>query len=73
MGIVWCLVVIAYMTIPKVNHIAAEYSLGALALGALQWVFIVRPRIARHEAGPPASTVETLRDAEAADTAALDK
>ncbi len=52
-GVVWCLVVIAYMTIPKVNHIAAEYSLGALALGTLQWLFVLRRKISRGEAGPP--------------------
>jgi amino acid transporter len=52
-GIVWCLIVIGYMTIPSVNHIAAEYSLGALAIGLLQWVFVLRRRIERGEAGPP--------------------
>jgi amino acid transporter len=52
-GVVWCLAVIAYMTIPAVNHIAAEYALGAIALAVLQWVFVLRRRIARGEAGPP--------------------
>jgi amino acid transporter len=63
-GIVWCLIVVGYMTIPTVNHIAAEYSLGALALGALQWVFFLRPRINRGEAGPPLESSEELLAAE---------
>jgi amino acid transporter len=67
-GALWCLVVIGYMTIPHVNHIAAEYSLGAVALGALQWVFLLRGRISRGEAGPPTATAEALRAAEHAES-----
>lgn len=52
-GVLWCLAVIAYMTIPAVNHIAAIYALGAIALAILQWVFLLRRRIARGDAGPP--------------------
>jgi hypothetical protein len=55
------------MTIPHVNHLAAEYSLGALGLGLLQWVLFLRGRIARGEAGPPAAGTEALLAAEHAD------
>jgi amino acid transporter len=68
LGTIWCLVVIGYMTIPKVNHIAAEYSLGAVALGVLQWVLFLRGRISRGEAGPPMTSREALRAAEHADS-----
>lgn len=69
LGTIWCLLVIAYMTIPKANHLAAEYSLGAVALGVLQWVLVLRGRINRGEAGPPSATPEALRAAEHADPA----
>jgi amino acid transporter len=52
-GTLWCLVVIGYMTIPAVNHVAGEYALGAIVLAMLQWVFVLRRRITRGEAGPP--------------------
>lgn len=71
-GVIWCLIVIGYMTIPSVNHIAAEYAAGAIVLGVLQWVFILRGRIASGEAGPPRSSVEQLRAAEYAARAAVD-
>ncbi len=67
LGIGWCLIVIGYMTIPEVNHIAAQYSLGAVALGLLQWVFVLRGRISRGEAGAPVTSTEALRAAEHAD------
>jgi amino acid transporter len=67
LGVIWCLLVIGYMTIPSVNHIAAEYSLGAVALGILQWVLYLRGRIDRGEAGPPMTSPGALRTAEAAD------
>jgi amino acid transporter len=63
-GTIWCLIVIGYMTIPEVNHLAAQYSLGALGLGLLQWVFILRHRIARGQAGPPMTATDALLAAE---------
>jgi hypothetical protein len=63
-GVIWCLIVIAYMTIPSINHIAAEYAGAAIALGVLQWVFMLRSRITRGDAGPPRATAYALRAAE---------
>ena len=54
-GIAWCLLVIGYMTIPAVNNLAAEYSLGAIAVGALWWALYLRRAIMRGTAGPPIS------------------
>ena len=70
LGTIWCLIVIGYMTIPEVNHLAAQYSLGAVALGVLQWAFVLRGRINRGEAGPPIGSPDELRAAEHADPAA---
>jgi amino acid transporter len=63
-GVLWCLIVIGYMTIPAVNHVAAEYAGGAIVLGILQWVFVLRRRIATGESGPPAATAASLLTAE---------
>jgi amino acid transporter len=66
-GIAWCLIVVGYMTIPGVNHVAAEYALGAIVIGGLYWALVLRRRIIRGESGPPKSSTEELRDAEAGD------
>ena len=63
-GIAWCLIVIGYMTIPAVNHMAAEYALGAVVIGVLYWAAFLRRRINRGEAGPPQSSMEQLGVAE---------
>ncbi len=52
-GIGWCLLVIGYMTVPAVNNLAAEYSLGAIAVGILWWAVHLRGRINAGTAGPP--------------------
>jgi hypothetical protein len=31
-GIIWCLIVVAYQTIPSVNRTAAEYGAGTIAI-----------------------------------------
>ena len=52
------------MTIPAVNHMAAEYALGAVVIGVLYWAAFLRRRINRGEAGPPQSSMEQLGVAE---------
>jgi amino acid transporter len=59
-GIVWCSMVVAYQTLPSVNHIAAEYAGAAVAIGALAWVFVIRGRVERGEAGPPRANAQSL-------------
>jgi amino acid transporter len=51
LGIAWSLVIIALMTLPHVNHVAGEYTLYALAIGAVWWVVYLRRKIAAREAG----------------------
>jgi amino acid transporter len=52
-AVVWSLIVVAYMTIPEVNNIAAEYTAGGLALGAIWYLAYLRPRLETGEVGPP--------------------
>jgi type II secretory pathway component PulF len=51
LGIAWALVIIALMTLPHVNHVAGEYTLYALAIGAAWWIVYLRRKIAAREAG----------------------
>ena len=52
-AIVWSLIVIAYMTIPEVNNIAAQYTAGGLALGIVWYLAYLRPRLDTGVVGPP--------------------
>jgi amino acid transporter len=52
-GVVWTLVVIVTLTIPKVNNTTAYYFIGAIAIGALWWVVALRRKLNIGEAGPP--------------------
>jgi amino acid transporter len=52
-GAVWALVVIVVLTVPAVNNTTAYTTAGALALGALWWLLVLRRRIDAGKAGPP--------------------
>jgi amino acid transporter len=52
-GAIWALVVIIVLTVPSVNNTTAYYTAGALALGALWWVLVLRQRLNAGTAGPP--------------------
>lgn len=54
-AILWSLVIIAYATIPKVNHVAAEYTGYALVIGVLWYVFYLRRKLKDGSAGPPSA------------------
>jgi amino acid transporter len=56
-GIAFGVFIIAYLTIPKVNHTAGEYSLYAFLVGLLWWGAYLYRRIRSGEAGPPTDTV----------------
>jgi amino acid transporter len=52
-GLLWAVVVIVTLTLPKVNHTTAYYTAGALTIGALWWALVLRHRINAGHAGPP--------------------
>lgn len=52
-GIVWSLIVIAYMTLPKTNHIAGEYAVYFEIVGVLWFFLYLRNKFRTGGAGPP--------------------
>jgi hypothetical protein len=52
-GVVWTLVVIVTLTVPKVNNTTAYYFIGAVAIGGLWWLVGLRRKLNSGEAGPP--------------------
>src|SRR5258708_35756523 len=52
-GIAWSAVVMLYMTVPAVNHVAGEYTVYFEILGVLWFFGYLRSRIRSGEAGPP--------------------
>lgn len=52
-GAAWAVVVIVVLTVPSVNNTTAYTTAGALALGALWWLLVLRRRINAGLAGPP--------------------
>jgi amino acid transporter len=62
-AVVWSLVVIAYMTIPSVNNIAAEYTGIGLVIGLVWYVVYLRGALGRGEAGPPRIVAPRVADA----------
>jgi amino acid transporter len=67
-GIAFALFIMAYLTLPKVNHTAGEYSIYALAVGIVWWAVYLRPKLSKGEAGPPP---EALSLAESGDELAI--
>jgi amino acid transporter len=55
-GIAFGVFIIAYLTLPKVNHVAGEYSLYAFLVGFVWWAAYLYRRIRAGEAGPPTAT-----------------
>jgi amino acid transporter len=52
-GIGWAIVVMCYMTIPAVNHVAGEYTVYFEIIGVLWFFLYLRKRLRSGEAGPP--------------------
>jgi amino acid transporter len=52
-GAAWALVVIVVLTVPKDNNTTAYTTAGALAIGALWWLLVLRRRLNAGTAGPP--------------------
>jgi amino acid transporter len=50
--IIYIVVAIIALTLPSVNHIAAEYSAGGMLIGVIWWALYLRPRLATHDVGP---------------------
>lgn len=57
--LVWLVAVVLALTLPEMFHKADYYVLGGLVLATLWWLFGLRPRLARGEAGPPAAVDES--------------
>jgi amino acid transporter len=52
-AIVFALFIIAYLSLPKVNQVAGEYTLYGLGIGVLWWAVYLAWKIRKGEAGPP--------------------
>ncbi len=52
-GIGWSAIVMLYMTVPAVNHVAGEYTVYFEILGVAWFFLYLRSRIRSGEAGPP--------------------
>lgn len=61
-GIVWSIIVVAYGTLPSVNRVAAEYFGFALLIGIAWWAIVLRGRLARGQAGVPATVLADTID-----------
>lgn len=64
---VWALAVVAALTIPEADtspgaiaHLPAKSAVGACAVGAAIYFFVIRARIARGQAGTPGAELRTL-------------
>jgi amino acid transporter len=53
LGLIWCLAVIAALTVPAENNQNAVTVLVVLAIGFLWWVTVLRHRLKAGTAGPP--------------------
>jgi len=50
-GIVFAIIIVIDQTVPGVNHVTAEYTGGALLVGALWWLLYLRRRLNAGQAG----------------------
>jgi amino acid transporter len=57
LGIVFALFIMAYLTLPTVNHTAGTYSLYAFGVGVIWWALFLGRKIAKGEAGPPTTAL----------------
>jgi amino acid transporter len=51
-AIVYTFLAILALTLPDVNHVSAEYSAGAMAIGAIWWLVYLRRRLSSNAVGP---------------------
>ncbi len=63
-GIAWSAIVMLYMTVPAVNHVAGEYTVYFEILGVLWFFLYLRRRIRSGEAGPPLTALPSGEAAE---------
>jgi len=63
-GIGWSAIVMLYMTVPAVNHVAGEYTVYFEILGVLWYFLYLRRRIRSGEAGPPLAALPAGEAAE---------
>jgi hypothetical protein len=56
-GIGYTAIAIIALTLPSVNHISAEYSAGAMAIGIIWWLVYLRRRITAKAVGPAETPV----------------
>ena len=68
-GIIWSVVIILYMTVPKVNNVAGEYSIYFFLLGVVWYFLYLRRRLLDGRSGPPEvsrqeTTAEEMKIAE---------
>jgi amino acid transporter len=57
-GVAFGLFIMAYLTLPTVNHTAGTYSLYAFLVGVAWWALFLARRIRAGQAGPPATTFD---------------
>jgi amino acid transporter len=48
----YTVIVILALTLPGVNHVSAEYSVGAMAIGVIWWAVYLRPKLNSNQIGP---------------------
>jgi amino acid transporter len=63
-GIVFALFIMAYLTLPKVNHTAGTYSIYAFLVGVVWWAVYLAWKIRKGEAGPPPSALSLEESAD---------
>jgi len=63
-GIVFALFICAYLTLPKGNKVAGEYTIYALILGVLWWALYLYRQIRTGKAGPPAAALSADESAD---------
>ena len=56
-GVLFGLFIMAYLTLPEINHTAGEYSIYAFLVGFLWWLVYLRGQISKGQAGPPETAV----------------
>jgi len=63
-GIAFALFICAYLTLPKGNQVAGEYTIYALILGVLWWALYLARQIQARKAGPPTAAVSADESAD---------
>jgi amino acid transporter len=63
-GIAFALFICAYLTLPKGNQVAGEYTIYALILGVLWWALYLARQIQARKAGPPTAALAAEESAD---------